>query len=106
MRDYMYTVDAGAALAALLDSDVTGSVNVATGEAPQVRDLVELVATTVGRPDLVRFGARPSPAGDPAEIRADVTRLREDVGWSAATPAAEAVARTVDWWRSQARSGA
>jgi nucleoside-diphosphate-sugar epimerase len=98
-RDYMFVEDAGAALAALLESDVTGPVNVATGEAPPVRDLVTLVARTVGRPDLVRFGARPSPPDDPLEIRADVGRLRDEVGWSALTDSESAVARTVDFWR-------
>jgi len=100
-RDYMFVADAGDALAALLDTEVTGPVNVATGTAPPVRELVELVASTAGNPDLVRYGARPSPANDPAEIRADVKRLRDEVGWSALTPRDVAVARTVAWWRSR-----
>lgn len=99
-RDYMFVEDAGAALAALLDSDVDGPINVATGEAPPVRDLVALVARTVGRPDLVRFGARPTPPDDPVEIRADIRRLRDEVGWSVVTAPDEAVARTVEYWRS------
>lgn len=100
-RDYMFVADAGAALAALLDSDVVGPVNVATGTAPPVRELVELVASIAGNPDLVRYGARPSPANDPPEIRADVSRLTSEVGWSAFTPRELAVARTVAWWRSR-----
>ena len=100
-RDYMYVADAGDALAALLDSDVTGPVNVATGTAPPVRELVELVASAIGRPDLVRFGARPTSPSDPPEIRADITRLRDHVGWSAVTTPDVGVAQTVDWWRAQ-----
>lgn len=100
-RDYMFVADAGDALAALLDSDVTGPVNVATGTAPPVRELVELVASAIGRVELVQFGARPTAPTDPAEIRADVTRLRDEVGWSAVTPREAGVARTVDWWRAQ-----
>lgn len=100
-RDYMFIEDAGDALVALLESDVTGPVNVATGSAPPVRELVALVASAVGRAELVKFGARPAPPNDPPEIRADITRLREEVGWSALTPPEEGVARTVDWWRSQ-----
>lgn len=100
-RDYMFIEDAGDALAALLGSDVTGSVNVATGSAPPVRELVELVASAVGRPELVKFGARPAPPNDPPEIRADISRLRDEVGWSAVTPPEEGVARTVEWWRAQ-----
>jgi nucleoside-diphosphate-sugar epimerase len=99
-RDYMYVADAGRALAAVLDSDITGPVNVATGEAPPVRELVELVATTVGRPELVEYGARPTPPGDPPEIRADIARLSDEVGWGSLTPRAEAVAETVAWWAS------
>ena len=99
-RDYMYIADAGDALAALLDSEVTGPVNVATGEAPPVRELVELVAATAGNPDLVRYGARPSPPNDPPEIRADIARLTDEVGWSAFTKRADAVERTVAWWRA------
>lgn len=100
-RDYMFIADAGDALAALLASDVDGPVNVATGSAPPVRELVELVAEAAGHPELVRFGARPAPPNDPPEIRADVTRLREQVGWSSLTPVEVGVRSTVDWWRSQ-----
>jgi nucleoside-diphosphate-sugar epimerase len=102
-RDYMFVADAGRALAALLDSDVTGPVNVATGMAPPVRELVELVAATAGNPHLVQYGARPSPPDDPPEIRADVSRLRDEVGWLSLTPRDEAVAATVNWWRSHVR---
>ena len=49
-----------------------GPVNVATGDAPQVRELVAAVATAAGDPDLVQFGARPAPPNDPPEIRADI----------------------------------
>lgn len=99
-RDYMFVADAGRALAALLDGEVIGPVNVATGAAPPVRELVELVAAAAGNPDLVQYGARPAPPDDPPEIRADVTRLSDEVGWSSLTPRDEAVAATVDWWRS------
>jgi nucleoside-diphosphate-sugar epimerase len=105
-RDYQFVEDAGAALAAIVDSDVTGAINVATGEAPPVRDLVERVARAVGREDLVRFGARPTPAHEPPEIRADVSRLTHEVGFDGVTPVDEAVRRTVEWWRSQTRVGA
>jgi nucleoside-diphosphate-sugar epimerase len=100
-RDYMFIEDAGDALAALVASDTTGPVNIATGDAPEVRDLVSAVATAAGDRGLVHFGARPAPPDDPPEIRADVTRLRDEVGWSALTPQAEGVRRTVDWWRAQ-----
>jgi nucleoside-diphosphate-sugar epimerase len=100
-RDYMYVEDAGAALAALLDSDVPGPVNIATGTAPTVRSLVEAVGRAAGDLDRIRFGAREAPPNDPPEIRADVTRLRDEVEWFDLTPTDEGVRRTVEWWRTQ-----
>lgn len=101
-RDYMFVEDAGEALAALLVSDVVGDVNVATGEAPPVRALIEGIAEAVGRPELVRYGARPMAPEDALEIRADVHRLAHEVGWSSFTPRAEAIARTARWWAEHA----
>jgi nucleoside-diphosphate-sugar epimerase len=97
----MFIEDAGAALAALVDSEVTGPVNVATGSAPTVRSLVEAVGRAAGDPGLIRFGARQTPPNDPPEIRADVHRLQDEVGWFALTPPDEGIRRTVDWWRTQ-----
>lgn len=74
-RDFLHTADLGAALAAVLDSELTGAVNVASGQAVPVKALIETTAGIVGRPDLIRLGARPRPADDPALIVADVTRL-------------------------------
>jgi nucleoside-diphosphate-sugar epimerase len=47
-----------------------------------VKDMILTVARQMGRPELVRLGARPRPAGDPACLQADVTRLRDEVGFA------------------------
>lgn len=80
-RDFMHVADVGAAFAALLDSAVEGPVNIATGQAPSVRDVATKLAELAGRPDLLRFGARPERPGEPLEIRAAVRRLTEEVGF-------------------------
>lgn len=98
-RDYMFVEDAGLVLAALVDSDVTGAINVATGNALPVGNLVTEIADAIGRLDLVRFGARPTPPNDPECLEADISRLRNELGWSQFTPTKEAVQRTVNWWR-------
>jgi nucleoside-diphosphate-sugar epimerase len=81
-RDFMHVADVGAAFAALLDSAVEGPVNIATGQAPSVRDVATTLARLAGRPDLLRFGARPERPGEPAEIRAAVRRLSGEVGFT------------------------
>jgi nucleoside-diphosphate-sugar epimerase len=102
-RDFMHVDDVAGALAALALSHVEGAVNIATGEAWPVARIVEEIAIAAGRPDQVRLGALPDRAGEPELIVADVTRLREEVGFSPRRELAQGIADTVDWWRE--RSG-
>ena len=66
---------------ALLDSDVEGAVNIGSGAAVPVRDVVSAIASAAGRPDLVQWGEVPQRPGDPPLLEADVARLRDEVGW-------------------------
>jgi nucleoside-diphosphate-sugar epimerase len=80
-RDFLYVRDAAAALVALLERDVTGPVNVASGTPIAVRTLVERLVARAGG-GRVEFGALPTRSEEPARIVADVTRLRAEVGWT------------------------
>lgn len=80
-RDFLHTDDIAAALTALLASDAQGPVNIASGEAVPVRDLIMEAANQMGRPDLIRLGAIARPATDPPLLAADTTRLNEEVGF-------------------------
>jgi nucleoside-diphosphate-sugar epimerase len=102
VRDFLYAPELATAFAALLRSDVTGPVNMASGEAVALRELIDALAAAAGRRDLVRLGARPSPP-EPGRLAADVTRLRDEVGWAPSLSLQEAAARTVAWWRDQPR---
>lgn len=99
-RDFLYVEDVAAAFVALLDSEVTGAVNIASGRAVTLRELVNQIAEQLARPELVDFGALPAPAGEPPLLAADVTRLHTEVGWQPRYTLAEGLARTIDWWRA------
>lgn len=81
VRDFLHADDVGGAFAALAASDVTGAVNVGSGEGIPVRDLVMEIGLAVGRPELLDIGARPAPEGEPPRIVADADRLRHEVGF-------------------------
>src|SRR6185503_13833447 len=81
VRDYLHARDAGEALARLVEGNVQGPVNVASGVPVSVADIVQAFARAFGRPDLVRLGAVPTPAGEPPYIVARVSRLADEVGW-------------------------
>jgi nucleoside-diphosphate-sugar epimerase len=84
-RDFLHVSDAARAFATLLRSRVAGPINVASGEAIRVRDIVELLCRLAGRPGVAEFGALPLQPGEPPLIVADVARLRA-VGWRREVP--------------------
>lgn len=99
VRDFMYVEDLARAFAAILDSDVHGALNVASGHCCTIRQMVTLLAETVGRPELVGWGALPTREGEPHQLVADVRRLREEVGFVPQVDLENGVRRTVAWWR-------
>jgi nucleoside-diphosphate-sugar epimerase len=101
VRDFIYVEDAGRALAALLDSEVAGAVNIASGEGVALKDLLESAAALTGRRDLLRMGALPTPDHEPASLVADVTRLRQEVGFAPAFTLERGIEATVEWWRQR-----
>ncbi len=101
-RDFLHVADAADALAALLDSDVTGPLNLASGEAVTLRSIMERVAAILGRPDLLRPGALPERLDEPALLVADVRRLRETLRWSPRYDLDRGLAQTVAWWKERA----
>jgi len=100
VRDFLHVADVAAAFAALLDSGVTGAVNIGSGEARPLRDIIDAIGAATGRPELLDVGALPARPGDPAELFADVTRLRDEVGFVQAIGLQDGIERTVAWWRT------
>jgi nucleoside-diphosphate-sugar epimerase len=100
--DFLYVDDVAAGVVQLLQSDVEGAVNVASGTARSVRSVIEAFAARTGGQELLRFGARERDPWEVPIVRAAVSRLREEVGFTARYDWDEAVDRTVDWWRAAA----
>lgn len=99
IRDYLHVRDAAEALVCLLASDVEGPVNVASGRAVKLRKVVDTAAKTVGRADLVRYGAVEAADDDPPLLLANTKRLMGDVGWQPRYSLNEGMMETVDWWK-------
>jgi len=101
LRDYMYSIDVGRALVALLDSEVAGPVNIGTGTATSIAGLVSDAARLCGHPELLRVGALEARPGEVKRVVAATERLRSEVGWDDYTPMETGLAETVAWWRRE-----
>ncbi len=100
-RDFLHVADVAEAFVALLGSDVRGVVNIGSGQAVPVRTILELIATEIGRADLIAFGEIPLPPGEPPVIEADTTRLNEEIAFSPRFSLEHGLKQTVDWWRDK-----
>ena len=85
IRDFIHVHDAARALVTLLGTQHHGVANIGTGTGRPVRDIVAAVSQRVGRPELIRFGARPLPVEESACQVADPATLRA-LGWAAHVP--------------------
>lgn len=101
IRDYLYSADAADALVTLLDSEVEGAINIATGEPTSIAQLVYRAAERLDREQLVELGAIEARPDEPPLIVADVRRLRDELGWSPRHTMDEALDQTIDWWRQR-----
>lgn len=99
VRDLMHVADVADAFAALLDSEVKGAVNIASGEAVTLGEVVNQIGEKLGRGDLIRLGAVPAPPGEPPVIAADTRRLAAEVGWRPRRSLGEGLDETIASWR-------
>jgi nucleoside-diphosphate-sugar epimerase len=105
IRSFMHVADVGSAFAALLDSVTEGPVNMGSPDRISVAGLLEEIALQIGRPELVRLGARSAPPYEPSLLVPDVERLYNEVGWRPQFGLKDAIADTIAWWRRKAVSG-
>ncbi len=101
VRDYLHVQDVATAFVALLESQVTGPVNIASGQAVRLKDMIHAIAAKMDQTKLVRLGAIPAPSDEPPLLVADVRRLRDEVGWQPRFDLAAGIDQTIDWWRQQ-----
>jgi len=101
VRDYLHVADVAAAFVALLEGDVTGAVNIASGKPVTVKEIVSLIGEMLDRSELIQFGAIPAPANDPPLLVADTRRLTGEIGWSPTYDLRAGLAETLRWWSTR-----
>jgi nucleoside-diphosphate-sugar epimerase len=106
LRDFLFVADVADALVAILDSSLTGPVNVASGKPLAVGDVVTSIAAKLGRPELLQFGVIELPASEPPLLVADVTRLSRELAWAPKYTLDAGLDQTIDWWRGRVRGSA
>jgi nucleoside-diphosphate-sugar epimerase len=101
IRSFLHVADVGSAFAALLDGDTVGPVNIGSGIPISIAELLETIAVQIGRPELIRLGARDAPPFEAPLLVPAVDRLCREVGWRPQFGLTDAIADTIGWWRTK-----
>jgi GDP-L-fucose synthase len=98
-RSFLYVEDFARGLLAVAErSPQVGAINLGTDEEVSIRELATLIVELAGASVDLAFD-RDQPGGQPR--RACDTRLAETLlGFRAATPLREGLARTIEWYRA------
>ncbi|HEY7386380.1 MAG TPA: NAD-dependent epimerase [Beijerinckiaceae bacterium] len=116
-RDFTYVDDVVEGVVRVLDQVPTGDAawnaeapdpgtsaaphrvyNIGNDRPEELNQLVALIEAALGR--TAKRIDRPLPPGDVLETRADITALRNAIGFAPATPLQEGIRRFVEWYRS------
>ncbi len=105
VRDYLHVQDVASAIWAVATSELTGAVNIASGEGVTIAEVATRIGALLGRPDLIRLGALKYRDGEPMHIRGDASLLRGQLGWSPRFDMERGLAETLNWWRERVGRG-
>lgn len=97
-RDYIFVDDLARAFALLVDADFEGAINLASGKAIAVRDLLESVACALGRAELLKLGAIETGEEEPLVV-ADIGRLRRELGFTCSYDLESALEACIMFWK-------
>lgn len=100
VRDFLDVRDVADAFLALLESDVEGVVNVGSGRAVTLQDVVDLLAANAAARVEVESDAALRRPLDPPLVVADVHRLHEVTAWRPRFDLQQSVADVLGEWRA------
>jgi nucleoside-diphosphate-sugar epimerase len=81
LRDFLYVEDVADAIVALLNSELSGTYNVASGQAISLRDIVREITLRLGGQDLIHFGEKADQLNEPSVLIADMHHLSQQLAW-------------------------
>lgn len=99
-RDFLHVHDAAVALVNLVESDIQGTVNIASGNSVQVKEIVLKIAQMLGKTNLVRFGAISYPENEPLFIQVSVELLKNKLGWQPNFDLDSGLEDSISWWKN------
>jgi nucleoside-diphosphate-sugar epimerase len=93
--DYLYVDDAARAIVEVVLSRSPGVFNLGSGEAPVLRDTLELIRRECGATVSPAYGAVPYRDDQVLHLQADISKLSTSTGWTPSVSLADGIRATV-----------
>jgi len=99
IRDFLYVEDVSEAFVALLESNVLGAVNIASGSPIVLKDMLYRIAKQLNRENLIELQSLPVSESEPHLLVADVSRSTNELGWQPRFNLDKGLEQTIAWWK-------
>ena len=103
-RDFIYVTDVASAIVAVLKSRFSGAINIGSGAAVTVREVVEKVAQQIGRVDLLDLRTPDQTSNAAPLVVADIGKLGGVIHWTPAVCLDAGIAQTIEYCRGKTHS--
>lgn len=100
VRDFLHIQDVVAAIWAVAQSNLSGPVNIGSGQPVTVREVVTKIGTLLKRPELILLGALPYHPTEPMFVCANNQRLVEETTWQVHLELEQGLQYTIEWWQT------
>lgn len=100
IRDFMHVKDAGRAFATLMQDDIAGTINIASGNGYSLLEIATRLQRKIGRGAL-NPGGFPERPDDPSYLVADTNRLSQMIGFTAEYGLDAALSDCINFWANQ-----
>jgi len=101
-RSFCHVADEVVGLAAVIDGDHIGPINVGNPVEFTMRELAELVIELSGSASTITSVALPPEReGDPLQRCPDISLARSSYGWEPTISLRDGLARMIDWFRTK-----
>jgi UDP-glucose 4-epimerase len=99
--DYLYLDDTAAAICAVLEQEVAGVFNLASGTTATIRNIVEQIRDMIDPSLPIGFGEVPYRDDQVMHLEADITRLTSATSWRPEVSLERGLSQTVEWYREK-----
>ena len=98
-RDFIFVDDVAQIFAALIDSDICGPINIASGQAIKLRQVVDLISRRLNIENLIEYKIDGAISNEPLVLCGNVSRLKDELNILPTTPLAVGIEKTINWWQ-------